>query len=71
MQIAFEQIAEGIDFTEKAKGQVRMALMEACLNIKEAVASDAALDGWVALALDFVKTLPPKDAKPPKKAKTR
>ena len=37
---AFEQIAEGIDFTEKAKGQVRMALMEACINIKEALASD-------------------------------
>lgn len=37
---AFEQIAEGTDFTEKAKGQVRMALMEACINIKEALASD-------------------------------
>ena len=37
---AFEQIAEGIDFTEKAKGQVRMALMEACINLKEALASD-------------------------------
>jgi len=37
---AFEQIAEGIDFSEKAKGQVRMALMEACINIKEAFASD-------------------------------
>jgi anti-sigma regulatory factor (Ser/Thr protein kinase) len=37
---AFEQIAEGVDFTEKAKGQVRMALMEACINIKEALASD-------------------------------
>jgi len=36
---AFEQIAEGIDFSEKAKGQVRMALMEACINIKEALAS--------------------------------
>ena len=35
---AFEQIAEGLDFTEKAKGQVRMALMEACINIKEALA---------------------------------
>jgi anti-sigma regulatory factor (Ser/Thr protein kinase) len=37
---AFEQIAEGVDFSEKAKGQVRMALMEACINIKEAFASD-------------------------------
>jgi anti-sigma regulatory factor (Ser/Thr protein kinase) len=34
---AFDQIAEGIDFTDKAKGQVRMALMEACINIKEAL----------------------------------
>jgi hypothetical protein len=34
---AFEQIVEGIDFSEKAKGQVRMALMEACINIREAV----------------------------------
>jgi anti-sigma regulatory factor (Ser/Thr protein kinase) len=37
---AFEQIAEGMDFSEKAKGQVRMALMEACINIKEAFGSD-------------------------------
>ena len=37
---AFEQIAEGVDFTEKAKGQVRMALMEACINIKEALANE-------------------------------
>ncbi len=37
---AFEQIAEGLDFTEKAKGQIRMALMEACINIKEALAKD-------------------------------
>jgi TfoX/Sxy family transcriptional regulator of competence genes len=29
-----------------------------------AVEDDAALDGWVALALAFVRTLPPKDAKP-------
>jgi hypothetical protein len=36
----FEQIAEGIDFNEKAKGQVRMALMEACINVKEAFAGD-------------------------------
>ena len=46
--------------------------MEGFISVAgQAVASDAALDGWVALALDFVKTLPPKDAKPPKKAKTR
>ena len=44
---AFEQIAEGIDFSEKAKGQVRMALMEACINIKEAFASDWARFTWV------------------------
>ena len=37
---AFEQIADGSDFNEKAKGQVRMALMEACINVKEALASD-------------------------------
>jgi anti-sigma regulatory factor (Ser/Thr protein kinase) len=37
---AFEQIVEGVDFSEKAKGQVRMALMEACINIKEAFAGD-------------------------------
>jgi anti-sigma regulatory factor (Ser/Thr protein kinase) len=37
---AFEQIVEGIGFSEKAKGQVRMALMEACINIREAFASD-------------------------------
>ncbi|MSO21901.1 MAG: ATP-binding protein [Acidobacteria bacterium] len=40
---AFEQIAEGIDFTEKAKGQVRMALMEACINIKEALVSGSGM----------------------------
>lgn len=37
---AFEQIADGIDMSEKAKGQVRMALMEACINMKEALAKD-------------------------------
>ena len=36
---AFEQIAEGIGFSERAKGQVRMALMEACINIREAFVS--------------------------------
>jgi len=38
---AFEQIVEGIDFSEKAKGQVRMALMEACINIREGFAGDS------------------------------
>ena len=38
---AFEQIVEGIDFSEKAKGQVRVALMEACINIREAFAGDS------------------------------
>jgi hypothetical protein len=37
---AFEQIVEGISFSEKAKGQVRMALMEACINVKDAFAGD-------------------------------
>jgi len=37
---ALEQIAEGIDFDEKAKGQIRMALMEACVNMKEAMGAD-------------------------------
>jgi len=32
---ALEQIAESIDFDEKPKGQIRMALMEACINMKE------------------------------------
>jgi anti-sigma regulatory factor (Ser/Thr protein kinase) len=40
---AFEQIADGIDFTERAKGQVRMALMEACINVKEALSSHAGM----------------------------
>ena len=39
---AFEQIAEGADFTEKAKSQVRLALMEACVNVKDALASHTA-----------------------------
>lgn len=38
---ALEQIADSSAFNEKSKGQVRMALMEACINIKEAVASEA------------------------------
>jgi anti-sigma regulatory factor (Ser/Thr protein kinase) len=38
---AFEQIAESIDMTAKAKGQVRMALMEACINARGALPSDA------------------------------
>ena len=37
---AFEQIVEGIDIAEKARGQVRMALMEACINIKETLATE-------------------------------
>ena len=32
---ALEQIAESIEFDEKSKGQMRMALMEACINVKE------------------------------------
>src|SRR5262245_30825811 len=35
---AFEQVMEGIDIADKARGQVRMALMEACINIKETLA---------------------------------
>ena len=32
---ALEQIAENFNFEEKAKGQIRMAVMEACINAKE------------------------------------
>jgi hypothetical protein len=37
----------------------------------ESVAGDAALQGWIDLALAFVRTLPPKEAKPPKPRKAR
>ncbi len=33
---AMEQVTDAYDFDEKAKGQLCMALMEACVNIKEA-----------------------------------
>lgn len=32
---ALEQIAENIEFDDKSKGQIRMALIEACINAKE------------------------------------
>jgi hypothetical protein len=37
----------------------------------KAVADDKALQGWIDLALAFVKTLPPKQAKPAKAKKTK
>jgi len=37
----------------------------------QAVTSEAALKVWVDLAVSFVKTLPPKTAKPAKKAPKR
>jgi hypothetical protein len=36
---ALEQIAENVEFDEKSKGQVRMALIEACINAKDAASS--------------------------------
>ena len=39
--LALEQVADSIDFDERSKGQIRMALMEACINIKEAAASES------------------------------
>ena len=36
---ALEQAAENISFDEKAKGQIRMAVMEACINAKEILGS--------------------------------
>lgn len=36
---ALEQAVEDTSFDEKSKGQIRMALMEACINIKESVVS--------------------------------
>ena len=39
---AMEQLSELIDFEEKAKGQIRMAIMEACLNAKESAISPEA-----------------------------
>ena len=38
---ALEQIAENIEFDDKSKGQIRMALIEACINAKEAAAGHA------------------------------
>ncbi len=37
---ALEQIAESVELNEKSKGQMRMALMEACINAKENLASE-------------------------------
>jgi hypothetical protein len=37
----------------------------------KAVADDAVLQGWIDLALAFVKTLPPKEAKPAKAKKAK
>ena len=37
---ALEQIAESVEFNEKSKGQMRMALMEACINAKENLTSE-------------------------------
>ncbi len=34
---ALEQIADSCEFDEKSKGQVRMALLEACVNVKESM----------------------------------
>ena len=39
---ALEQITENGDFDEKSKGQIRMALIEACINAKEAASSQKA-----------------------------
>ncbi|HVN80574.1 MAG TPA: hypothetical protein VMW38_16375 [Terriglobia bacterium] len=39
---ALEQVSEIIDFEEKAKGQVRTAVMEACINAKETAGSPKA-----------------------------
>ena len=49
---AFEQIVEGSGFSEKAKGQVRMALMEACINVKEAFAAET---GKIHLGFEIVE----------------
>jgi len=38
---ALEQIAENFEFDDKSKGQIRMALIEACINAKEAASSHA------------------------------
>jgi anti-sigma regulatory factor (Ser/Thr protein kinase) len=39
---ALEQVAENLDFDEKSKGQIRMAVMEACINAKDYAVSPAA-----------------------------
>ena len=39
---ALEQVSEIIDFEEKAKGQIRTAVMEACINAKETAGSPKA-----------------------------
>ena len=36
---ALEQMADNLNFDDKTKGQVRMALMEACINAKEYAAA--------------------------------
>ncbi len=40
---ALEQIAENVSFDDKAKGQIRMALIEACINAREAYPNVAAM----------------------------
>jgi anti-sigma regulatory factor (Ser/Thr protein kinase) len=65
---ALEQIAENLNFEDKAKGQIRMAVMEACINAKEYTATPGGKirlrfqGNTDALLINFrIETLVPKD----------